>query len=337
MKRRTKSLAVIGVAAILATLSACSDGDLAPDGENADAIPPPADAATDAVPNPSSDNPADLSASADPNAALPAPPADPNALPAPTDPNAAPVADLTPPPPAMPDVSAPPAPTDAPMPAMPDVGAAPAPAPVVADATPPPASSPSVSGGGGSDSYTIQQGDTLMKIAFETYGDLYQWKKIYEGNKDKIRDPNNLSAGVTLSLEKPAQEVTIERNGEKYMIKKGDTLGSISEDLYGTKTKWKKIWKNNKQLIKDPNKIYAGFLLYYTMTPEERDNADKLRHETAPAPMADAATGSDSRAPASVPTSVSPPAMPSDASAPQAMAPPPAMPQQNIAPMPGTK
>ena len=41
------------------------------------------------------------------------------------------------------------------------------------------------------------------------------------------------------------------------------TLGSISHTVYGSTRKWKKLWENNRQLIKDPNKIYAGFYLYY--------------------------------------------------------------------------
>ena len=47
-------------------------------------------------------------------------------------------------------------------------------------------------------------------------------------------------------------------------------------------TKWKKLWENNKALIKDPNKIYAGFYLYYQATEEEKQNAEKHRGE-APA------------------------------------------------------
>ncbi len=67
--------------------------------------------------------------------------------------------------------------------------------------------------------------------------------------------------------------VTIERNGERYLIKRGDTLGTISGDVYGTRAKWKKLWENNRQLIKDPNKIYAGFSLYYV--PEARLTRDR--------------------------------------------------------------
>lgn len=110
--------------------------------------------------------------------------------------------------------------------------------------------------------YTVRRGDTLMKIAFENYGDLYRWREIYEANRDQISDPNQVPPGTELTLN-GAGMVTIERNGEQYLIKSGDTLGTISNDVYGTPRKWKRLWENNRQLIKDPNKIYAGFYLYY--------------------------------------------------------------------------
>lgn len=110
--------------------------------------------------------------------------------------------------------------------------------------------------------YSVRQGDTLMKIAFENYGDLYRWREIYEANRDKIQDPNHVPPGTQLVLN-GAGMVTIERNGEQYLIQSGDTLGSISHNVYGTPRKWKRLWENNRQLIKDPNKIYAGFYLYY--------------------------------------------------------------------------
>ena len=46
-------------------------------------------------------------------------------------------------------------------------------------------------------------------------------------------------------------------------LRTGDTLGKISNNVYGTFSKWQSIWNNNRPLIKDPNKIYAGFTLYY--------------------------------------------------------------------------
>lgn len=145
--------------------------------------------------------------------------------------------------------------------------------------------SPMAASSGDKTSYTVQSGDTLMKIAFEVYGDLYQWRKIYDDNRDKIPNPNALVKGTQLMVEKTS--VTIEKNGEQYLIKRGDTLGTISDDVYGTNRKWKKLWENNKQLIKDPNKIYAGFYLYYVMSDDDRREADELKKGKG-APMAQA-------------------------------------------------
>jgi nucleoid-associated protein YgaU len=175
-----------------------------------------------------------------------------------------------------------------------------APSPPADSASAAPTPSPSFQGSGQFEEYSVQGGDTLMKIAFETYGDIYQWRAIYEANKDKISNPNVVPKGTVLKLEKPSSPVTIERNGEKFLIRQGDTLGTISDEVYGTKTKWKKLWENNKQLIKDPNRIFAGFYLYYSMTPEEKQEAEQLKQNRAPAPVAGGAQGGTdtARAPA---------------------------------------
>lgn len=48
--------------------------------------------------------------------------------------------------------------------------------------------------------YVTKKGDTLWKIAEDVYGNGRKWKNIYRFNKDKIRDPNRLKAGVTLTI-----------------------------------------------------------------------------------------------------------------------------------------
>lgn len=122
---------------------------------------------------------------------------------------------------------------------------------------------------GSTSSYQIKEGDTLMKIAFENYGNVYDWKKIYERNRDKIPDKNNLVKGTELTIDAPSTPVQIEKNGTPYLIKGGDTLGTISHDVYGTPKKWQRLHENNRQLVRNPNKIYAGFYLYYTFTSED--------------------------------------------------------------------
>jgi len=134
-------------------------------------------------------------------------------------------------------------------------------APVPSPTEPAPTAQQTASSGQ-TESYSVKSGDTLMKIAFETYGDVYKWKDIYNENKDQVQDPNVITEGTVLKLAK-AESLVIDRNGERYLIKRGDTLGTISEALYGTKDRWKDLWANNKQLIHNPDKIFAGFYLYY--------------------------------------------------------------------------
>lgn len=154
--------------------------------------------------------------------------------------------------------------------------------------------------GSGVTTHTIRRGDTLMKIAFEVYGDLFKWKSIYESNKSKIKNLNDLPVGETLTFSKPEKVVKFTAKGEKYHIKSGDTLASISSGLYGTTKKWKRIWKNNSQLIKDPNKIFAGFFIYYTMTEKDLMELNSFKKGMMTSQIENRVMGSAQRMPASM-------------------------------------
>lgn len=51
-----------------------------------------------------------------------------------------------------------------------------------------------------SDTYIVQPGDTLSRIARQTYGDARLWPLLYEANKDKLLDPHSLRVGMELHL-----------------------------------------------------------------------------------------------------------------------------------------
>lgn len=72
----------------------------------------------------------------------------------------------------------------------------------------------------------------------------------------------------------------VPENGSKmaYYIQKGDSLGSIAQKIFGDKSKWKELAAANN--LQDPNKIYAGDALYYTVSDSSRGFADK--YEAAP-------------------------------------------------------
>jgi nucleoid-associated protein YgaU len=49
--------------------------------------------------------------------------------------------------------------------------------------------------------YEVQSGDTLLSIAQAQYGDVTQWRRIYDANKDAIgSDPDKLKLGMTLKI-----------------------------------------------------------------------------------------------------------------------------------------
>jgi nucleoid-associated protein YgaU len=49
--------------------------------------------------------------------------------------------------------------------------------------------------------------------------------------------------------------------GGEYTVKSGDTLSKIAKEKYGDASQWKKIQAANADLIKDPDKIQAGWKL----------------------------------------------------------------------------
>lgn len=273
-KKRQYLFALILAIAGSMTLAGCSSSSVSDSSEvSADELPV-VDAATDQLPD-QMDQPAADGAVAQATAPQEAPTADglaPEAsVDVPATPAGAPaVAENTPPtemPASSPSFDAPPSMNEK----------ATAPAPVAKEEHSAP-SAPAT--GGGSELYEVRGGDTLMKIAFMVYGDVYQWRRILEANSDRISDPARLVKGTQLKVDNAANDSYY--NGfEKYLIKSGDTLGVISGDIYGSKSKWKDLWKMNDGLVKDPNRIYAGFFLRYT-APEGGTPLAKAKAE-APA------------------------------------------------------
>ena len=101
----------------------------------------------------------------------------------------------------------------------------------------------------------------LMLMAFNIYGDYSKWKLIRDLNPGV--DINNLRAGQKIKYQVPSKAFTWSPNGQPYLIKRGDTLVKISRNKYGTSSKWRSIYENNRPMIKNPDLIFAGFTLYY--------------------------------------------------------------------------
>lgn len=60
---------------------------------------------------------------------------------------------------------------------------------------------PGESGGeAGGRTYTVVSGDSLSKIAQRFYGKAEDWRRIYEANRDTVKNPDLIHPGQTLRL-----------------------------------------------------------------------------------------------------------------------------------------
>jgi len=51
--------------------------------------------------------------------------------------------------------------------------------------------------------WTVKPGDSLSKIAKDVYDDGNKYMKIFEANKDQLKDPNMIKPGQKLALPNP--------------------------------------------------------------------------------------------------------------------------------------
>jgi len=52
----------------------------------------------------------------------------------------------------------------------------------------------------GGRTYVVTKGDSLSAIAKREYGDMKEWRRIYDANRDIIKDPDLIYPGQTLRL-----------------------------------------------------------------------------------------------------------------------------------------
>ena len=48
--------------------------------------------------------------------------------------------------------------------------------------------------------HVVQTGETLYELARRYYNDQRQWRRIYEANRQRIQDPNDIRAGMKLII-----------------------------------------------------------------------------------------------------------------------------------------
>jgi nucleoid-associated protein YgaU len=53
-----------------------------------------------------------------------------------------------------------------------------------------------------SETYEVKSGDSLSRIAKHVYGDGKAWQRIYEANRDVLKDPDKIFPGQVLKIPK---------------------------------------------------------------------------------------------------------------------------------------
>lgn len=113
--------------------------------------------------------------------------------------------------------------------------------------------------------FSVKAGQTLHQVAQEVLGDGRRWREIYEANKSKIPDPNNVRAGTELEF---PQERVAKKNapttlpasapaegscsapaslpgGRTHTVTRGETLFAIAKKELGSGNRWKELMKFN--------------------------------------------------------------------------------------------
>ncbi|MEJ2209222.1 MAG: LysM peptidoglycan-binding domain-containing protein [Anaerolineae bacterium] len=60
----------------------------------------------------------------------------------------------------------------------------------------------------------------------------------------------------------------------KYVVKSGDTLSKIAEEVYGDANRWREIFRANKDQIDNPSIIRPGWELVIPGVEEEKKEED---------------------------------------------------------------
>jgi len=132
---------------------------------------------------------------------------------------------------------------------------APRPAPPARSITPPPAPAPAPA----TRTHTIARGDTLSELSQRYLGTARRWSEIVNANPGL--QPNRLIVGETINIPGSGSEggtgsPAASASGNGHTIARGDTLMKISQQYYGTTTRWREILDANPGV--DPQKLYVG-------------------------------------------------------------------------------
>lgn len=125
-------------------------------------------------------------------------------------------------------------------------------------------------------SYTWQTGDSYRALAQRFYGSPLHVKRLRDANEGRDEAKFAVGDSILVASKPTAEGDRIARPsardakdksastvvGGTYTVGSGDVLGTISQKVYGTATKWRKIYDANRDVIGgDPNQLKPGMVL----------------------------------------------------------------------------
>ena len=115
--------------------------------------------------------------------------------------------------------------------------------------------------------HVVQRGDSLSSISKLYYGSSGHTDLLARTNG--LANPNNVPLGTSLVIPdrgRTATPATTPRSSTRTVarqttVRDGETLSEIAQRELGSSKAWPKIWKANKNILPDPDKLKAGMTL----------------------------------------------------------------------------
>lgn len=154
--------------------------------------------------------------------------------------------------------------------------------------------------------YLVRPGDDLWSVAEQLLGEGSRWRLLAEANPDLLANPTvDLAPGVRLVVpelpvhaDEPAPRERARRAAAKpakpqatsltVVVERGDTLSGLAEEYLGSASAWPRIFRANRDRIKDPDLIDAGWTLVIPETRAPTPKPAKTRPVRKPAPLPEA-------------------------------------------------
>ena len=113
--------------------------------------------------------------------------------------------------------------------------------------------------------YIVEKGDNLWKIAEKKYNDGYVWIKIAKENNLKNVSVIYVGQKLKMPVVESKSVISVNTNNKidqgEYKVVKNDNLWEIAVRAYGDGYKWTNIWQANKGKLNSPNLLEIGMIL----------------------------------------------------------------------------